>query len=194
MKWVILIVIILAAAGAGVYFFVLKQPAQEEQPKGPAQPVAEQPRELTDAEKQELATKKLDDLRRLARSNPDDVIGMKALRQQIEEFGDRATIMKAEAVFSTATSKYDDAAKKAYDKLSAEIKQKFQAELETGAEAPLIKKEKYERLLLLFDKFPAQYMSGEYAAMLSKLRPAMGMRKSDSRRSCSPMARTMNSQ
>lgn len=171
MKWVILVILILAAAGAGVYFFVLKKPAEQEQPTGPAQPAAaQQPKELTDAEKKELAERKLEELRSLARTNPNDLLGLKALKQQIEQLGDRATIMKADAVYSTATQTHDDSARKAFDRISAEIKTAFEAEKSRETTAAPEKMKEYGHVLKMFDKYPAQFMSTKYASELQKLK------------------------
>ena len=127
MKIAVLVIILLAAAGAGAYFFLLK-PAGEEEPAGPAKPVGGQaPRKLTHAEKEKIAQQKLTELRRMARTDRDNLLGMKALRDQVvglfPEGGGTATVVKARAEYTKAERDFLSRARKKYQEHSCSSQQ-----------------------------------------------------------------------
>ncbi len=170
-QWVVLIILVLAGAGAGAYFFLLNQPAQEEELPGQGGPVAPAPpKELTQAEKKDLAERKCEELKDLAAVAKPDLIAMEVKLKEIRELKQRGALTKAEAVYNTAAGKHKDEAGEAYDELAAKINKRFKAVIDAPAAGPLIKKDQYVRLLSLFEEYPGRFAASEYADKLRNLK------------------------
>jgi hypothetical protein len=171
MKIAVLVIILLAAAGAGAYFFLFKAP--EEEKPGPAGPAAAAPRKLTHAEKEKIARQKLTQLRAMAERDRDNLLGMKALHDQIGQMfkgSPNSITFKAQQAYAKAEINFLARAKKAFEELKARVKGKFDTLQKESSEAVDDRRDQYERLLGECDDYPSQFLSTEYAAGIPKLR------------------------
>ncbi len=180
MKYVIVVILILAAAGAAAYFLVFnKQQEQAPKPKPQSQaqkPATEKPveKELTEDEKEQLAVRKYHQIESLSKEEASDDRNyqMAQLKQEIIDLVGTAsaTAMEAHQLVVQANSQLQDKARRAFENLSAEVKEEFDklcAEEASGAED---KEYQYNRVLQMIDKYPAKYAKTGYLEKLDELK------------------------